>query len=259
MNPSTLARSAHSFRSSALLGVGPSGATEEPSDGSRRADLLGRRTASARVLGRAIGASLARSRESLTWTSRCEDAPMETSSSSFELTLVQPRSWQADGDANFAQLDRQLDGIRPRTSEAAVVVLPELVGSSMARTNYCSAVSRLATRLDRWVIGGSHHWERDGQLRNAGVVAAPTGEIVAAYEKRHPFGAEIDSDVGSGDGPVVFDVNGVSVAAMVCADFWHSECVQRLDPHPDVIAVASFSISRGRSPGPRRSSGATSR
>lgn len=174
---------------------------------------------------------------------------METSSGSFELTLVQPRAWQADGDANFAELDRLLDGLRPPNSESAVVVLPELVGSSMARSNYCSAVGRLAARLDRWVIGGSHHLQRDGEQRNAGVVAAPTGEIVATYEKRYPFGVEIDAHVGSGDGPVVFDVNGVSVATMICSDFWHSECVHQLDPHPDVIAVASFSISRGRAPG----------
>jgi predicted amidohydrolase len=175
-----------------------------------------------------------------------KDAPMQTS---IELTLVQPRVWQVDGDANFAQLERHLAGIRPRASEAAVVVLPELVGSSMARARYCSAVSQLAARLDRWVIGGSHHWDADGGRRNAGVVVAPTGDIVAAYEKRHPFGAEIDADVGSGAGPVVVDVGGVSVAAMICADFWHSECVHQLDPHPDVIAVASFSISRGRAPG----------
>jgi len=174
---------------------------------------------------------------------------VETPSASIELTLVQPRSWHADGQANFAQIGRQLDGVGPPTSASAVVVLPELVGSSMARTQYCAAVSRLAARLDRWVIGGSHHWERDGGQRNAGVVAAPTGDISATYEKRHPFGSEIDADVEAGDGPIVFDANGVSVAAIICADFWHSDCVRELDPHPDVIAVASFSISRGRAPG----------
>ena len=72
-----------------------------------------------------------------------------------------------------------------------------------------------------------------------------TGRCVSS----HPFGLELDADITSGDGPAVFDVNGVSVAAMICVDFWHSECVHELDPHPDVIAVASFSISRGRTPG----------
>lgn len=132
---------------------------------------------------------------------------------------------------------------------AAVVVLPELVGAAMGRAEYTDAVTNLARRLERWVVGGSHHWVRDTGTRNAGLVASPSGEVVAAYQKQNPYGSERAAGVHDGDGPIVFDAMGISVGAVICADFWHSECIQRLEPHPDVIAVASFSISRGRAPG----------
>jgi predicted amidohydrolase len=179
---------------------------------------------------------------------RCDDAPV-VRADSIELTLVQPRTWTPDGDANFAEVARLLRSMPAADGAAAVVVLPELVGASMARGAYVEAVTGLAGRLQRWVVGGSHHWTVDGGTRNAGLVAAPSGEIVATFEKQNPYGSERAARVQEGDGPVVFDAMGVSIGAVICADFWHSECVQRLDPHPDVIAVASFSISRGRAPG----------
>jgi predicted amidohydrolase len=166
-----------------------------------------------------------------------------------ELTLVQPRRWDAAGDANFAEIRRLLARPAARPSAGAVIVLPELVGSSMRRADYVAAVGDLARATGSWVVGGSHHWTRRGRTRNAGVVAGPDGEVAATYEKRHPFGVELDRSVDRGDGPAVVDVGGVRVGVMICADFWHSECIRELEPHPDVIAVASFSISRQRAPG----------
>lgn len=168
---------------------------------------------------------------------------------SIELTLVQPRSWTEDGVANFAEVERLLDSMPKPDGGAALVVLPELVGASMDRDAYTDAVTNLAGRLGRWVVGGSHHWLQGTGTRNAGLVAGPDGDVVAAYQKRNPYGSERADGVLDGDGPIVFDAMGVTVGAVICADFWHSECIQQLDPHPDVIAVASFSISRGRAPG----------
>jgi len=166
-----------------------------------------------------------------------------------EVTLVQPRSWSPDGEANFADVARLLRSLPPNERVPAVVVLPELIGSSMPRDDYADAVGEVARRLGRWVVGGSHHWVTPTTTRNAGVVADPAGQVVATYEKQNPYGSERADGVSEGDGPAVFDAGGVSVAAVICADFWHSECIHALDPHPDVIAVSSFSISRGRAPG----------
>jgi predicted amidohydrolase len=147
-----------------------------------------------------------------------------------ELTLVQPRSWTPDGVANFAEVGKLLRSMPTPGAGPAVVVLPELVGASMDRAEYTETVTTLACRLERWVVGGSHHWSRDAGTRNAGLVAAPSGEVVAAYQKQNPYGSERAAGVHEGDGPIVFDALGVSVGAVICADFWHSECIQRLEP-----------------------------
>src|SRR5205807_9263465 len=153
-----------------------------------------------------------------------------------ELTLVQPRVGQTAGASNSVEIARLLDQALQHIVAPSLVVLPELVGSAMARDEYCEAVSQVAVRTMSWVVGGSHHWRRGGRVRNAGVVAAPTGELVPAYEKRNPYGVEVEMGVEPGDGPVVVDVDGCSVAVMICSDFWHSECIYELEMHPHVIA-----------------------
>ncbi len=94
------------------------------------------------------------------------------------LTLVQPRDWADDGDANFDAVSRLLRG-SAAAGVPEVVVLPELVGSAMPRDGYLARVTELAVRRGAWVVGGSHHWDSTAGVRNAGVVVDPDGAACA--------------------------------------------------------------------------------
>ena len=133
-----------------------------------------------------------------------------------------------------------------------LLVLPEHLGADLDRTRYVVAVRLLARRLGVWVVGGSHHRRRREGLLNCGVVVDPRGDVVAEYHKRNPYRFERGIGVSAGDRSGVFDADGVRVAVLVCADFFFSELLHKLDGPVDLIAVPAFSLTRAPRPAPAR-------
>jgi predicted amidohydrolase len=124
-----------------------------------------------------------------------------------------------------------------------VLVLPELVGATMARSQYVHELRAISAVAGSWVVGGSHYGTA-GPLTNAGVVLDPAGHEVDHYEKRNPYGIEHAHGVQPGDRHATFDIGGRTVTVMICADAWFAELL--LDAHrsADLVVVPSFSITR---------------
>jgi predicted amidohydrolase len=165
--------------------------------------------------------------------------------------VAQPRRWSPSGEENLEALGRAVGRVVADGSRD-LLVLPEHVGADLDRTRYIAAVQLLARRLGVWVVGGSHHLRRREGLLNCGVVVDPRGDVVAEYHKLNPYGFERGIGVRPGDRLGVFEAEGVRVAVLVCADFFFSDLLHKLDGPVDIIAVPAFSLTRAPRPAPAR-------
>jgi omega-amidase len=168
------------------------------------------------------------------------------------VVVVQPPAWTPDGDRNLDAIRAALDATPDAIQPGDLLVLPELVGASMDHARYLRRIQDTARALGVWVVGGSHHHSTRGRTVNTGAVAGPDGDLVATYDKHHPYGVDTEGGVDPGDRLGAFEVRGRQVLVLICADFWHSALLHTTDLRPDVIAVPSFSVSRLRPPTPAR-------
>jgi omega-amidase len=138
--------------------------------------------------------------------------------------------------------------LKTRRGSEDIIVLPELIGASADRSEYLADLRWLSTRTGAWVVGGSHHWMQAHGLVNCGAVVDPGGEVVAAYEKSHPYGQELDEGVVAGKGAAVFEINGLRCTVLICADFWYTSSFCAPASDPDIVLVPSFSFSQRSTP-----------
>lgn len=129
-----------------------------------------------------------------------------------------------------------------------ILVLPELIGGNADRSEYLSELRSLSHNTGAWVVGGSHYWRETDRIVNCGVVADPEGQIVAAYEKSHPYDQEIRDGVMPGIGGALFEVNGVRCLVLICADFWYSSSFNAGELRPDIVIIPAFSFSQRPTP-----------
>ncbi len=160
------------------------------------------------------------------------------------LVAVQLPHWSPDGAANFGHA-QDLLGDSPEAG--SLIVLPELIGADLAEAAYQGHVTELAHKTSSWVVGGSHYLHTASGKLNAGVVADPTGRIVAAYSKRHPFGPEV-GQVIAGQGGAMFDLGGLDVLVMICADVLYPDSFRDLPSRPTILAAPIFSLTSRDSP-----------
>lgn len=87
----------------------------------------------------------------------------------------------------------------------------------------------LAGRLDR----------QGEKIYNKATVFAPDGRVLADYAKIHLFGSERDT-MEPGDQKVIFELNGMKIGIMICADFGFPELSRKYaTAGVDVLAVSS--------------------
>jgi predicted amidohydrolase len=70
---------------------------------------------------------------------------------------------------------------------------------------------------------------------------------VAEYEKANRYGSELSNGVKAGSGGAVFRVGGLTVLALICADFWHWR-PGSIGASPDIVVVPAFSVTRRARP-----------
>jgi predicted amidohydrolase len=86
-------------------------------------------------------------------------------------------------------------------------------------------------------VGGSiDYQDEDGARQNACFVVDAEGHEVGRYDKRVLFAREIESR-RSGTAPGVFEVAGVRVGVLVCADLWDPLMALELRDRVDVLCV----------------------
>lgn len=82
--------------------------------------------------------------------------------------------------------------------------------------------------------------ERQGdKIYNKGTVFAPDGQILADYAKIHLYNQERET-LAPGDEKVIFELNGMKIGIMICADFGFPELSRKYaTAGADVLAVTS--------------------
>jgi predicted amidohydrolase len=171
-----------------------------------------------------------------------------------KIYLTQLRSINTTFGATADWLLRTIDKCRFSVSRDDIMLLPELVGGECGQDEYVKLTADLGRQIGCYVVAGSHHDRVGTHLRNRGAVANPDGAIIARYEKQRPYGIESQLGVVPGSSMGTFDVAGLRVLVMICADFWYSAVLLgHLAPRPDIILVPTLSISRRPSPEVARS------
>ncbi len=168
----------------------------------------------------------------------------------------QPQAWVRIA---ALQLDLQMDQVMPNlhlirstverevgTAPLDVVVLPEIFSGRHKTTDGSDErrfLCTLARSCDVHVIGGSCQIaEADGRRFNRCFVVHRSGEEVGHYDKRALFSTEAEGRE-CGQGPGVFDLDGVRVGVLICADIWHPELAREVHDRIDLLAVpASTSV-----------------
>lgn len=163
------------------------------------------------------------------------------------VVLTQPNV-RGTAQDNFAHVSRLLDGKSPALQNPDVIVLPELIGFGLSTAQYQEALIAMAARYGAHIIGGSHFRDEQNGLINQGFVVAPSGDILASYEKENPYFGERDHGAASGNGGCYVLINGVSCFVTICADFFHADTFNRLNERPDIIFVTASSVSRKPTP-----------
>ena len=142
-------------------------------------------------------------------------------------------------DESLAAIRDQLHALHTE-GRADLLVLPELFDGRPESANEGRATEflrSLARESGANVIGGSCLITEGGGRRvNRCFVFGADGRPLGHYDKRVLFAGE--SKVReAGDRPAVFDLDGVRVGVLVCADLWHPELARELVGRVDVLAV----------------------
>lgn len=165
--------------------------------------------------------------------------------------LVRPSHWSPDGQVNFDVVEQMLAAQRPCLGAEDVVLLPELVGASLSRSDYLGRVGDLARWAGASVVGGSHHEDTGAAIVNRGAVVDPGGRLLAEYDKLHPYGVEQHAGVVPGRAGRSFELNGRRVHVLLCADLWYSASLAR-HTTIDAVFVPAFSLTQWDTPAPAR-------
>ena len=164
-----------------------------------------------------------------------------------KVALTEPRLTHSNGHENHAAVIRQLDAAALDLGPDDLLVLPEHFDGTPDGAEYEEGVSALARRYDCHVVGGSHHAHGPTRSVNAGVVAAPDGTLLGRYEKLRPYATE-RSLVSPGTELGQFEIGGLRILVLVCADFWFSDLFDRAAHMPDLVVVPALSVTRKPTP-----------
>lgn len=160
---------------------------------------------------------------------------------------------------NVLTFERHLDATSELEADRYdLVVWPEssaqYQGDPVTNPERRDQVAEQARRLGSFILIGTSRGVSDTEWINANVVFNPEGEIIGEYQKQHPvpFGesvpareffdfipdiARVPRDMVPGDGPVVFDLDGVTMGSVISFEGGFAE-----EPRQEVLAGAQFLV-----------------
>jgi predicted amidohydrolase len=159
------------------------------------------------------------------------------------IAALQPALKPQAATANMVLLRRMVEDL-VTVDRLDVVVLPEVFdGCSDPQPGTDPSVDARAflanlARVCRVnVIGGSVDCpQARGRSRNSCFVVDRQGGELGRYDKRVLFSHEADRRT-AGDGPGIFELDGVRVGVLICADLWPPELARELLDKADVLYV----------------------
>jgi len=161
--------------------------------------------------------------------------------------------WE-DRDANFRKVEDYL--AEAERKKVDLVVLPEMfaIGFTMNAAPFAEGSDGPTTRFlsqsaRRWGVHilGACVFQSDTLPRNAALLYGPTGELLARYDKIHPFTMSKEHEnYAAGDRLVVVPALGFNILLSVCYDLRFPELYRAaLDLGADLITViANWPIER---------------
>jgi predicted amidohydrolase len=144
-----------------------------------------------------------------------------------------------------------------REAGARLLVLPEMCtsGFTMAASEFADAddgpsvraLSKIAAEFEIWIVAGMP-MRRDTAFVNSAVAIAPDGEVKAIYDKQRLFAYATEHKIYSpGGGPCIVEIDGVSVALLICYDLRFPELFRAVGPASDAfIVIANWPTQRQR-------------
>ncbi len=106
-------------------------------------------------------------------------------------------------------------------------------------------LANLSIRLKTTLIGGSVVEEENGKFYNACYVF-DEGRIVGKYRKVNLYHREAGKGISTGNDYKFFDVKGIRIGLLICADVLFPESYRKLaELNPDIVFVPTTSPYRG--------------
>jgi predicted amidohydrolase len=175
--------------------------------------------------------------------------PPESTPRHLRIAALQPSLSAQAGTANMVLLRRMVEDLAA-DAPLDVVVLPEAFDprtaeSGQARQADQAAGARqflrhLARACSVNVIGGSMEYPvPPGRPRNSCFVVDRQGNELGRYDKRVLFSHEADRR-SPGEGPGIFDFEGLRVGVLICGDLWRPELARELLDSVDLVCVPAM-------------------
>ena len=164
-------------------------------------------------------------------------------------------AWE-EKEKNYRKVERFLE--KARSEKVDLLVLPEMfaLGFTMNSDSFAEDTDGPTTRfLSRCAGKSSMHilgscvFKGPDKPHNAALLYSPEGELLARYDKVHPFTmGDEDKHYSAGDRPVVVKAAGFRIQLTVCYDLRFPELYRAgLDRGADLITViANWPIERER-------------
>jgi predicted amidohydrolase len=130
----------------------------------------------------------------------------------------------------------EVESLLARTSEADLVILPELsnsgynfldrdhavsLASTVEESEYVNRLLEIASKNEQHIVTGFHEKEGD-ELFNSSLFLTPGGEV-GKYRKIHLFMKEKEIFSEGNSGLPVFEMNGIRLGMLICFDYLFPE------------------------------------
>jgi predicted amidohydrolase len=170
---------------------------------------------------------------------------MAADSTIFRVAVLQPDLTADRQMANLHMLRGMVDELTAGGLD--LLVLPEVFDGNLSMSptaaeieNARQFLSTLARAANTNVIGGSIFPEIEGRRRNSCFIIDRQGREVGRYDKRIMF--SIESDLREpGTGPGIYELDGVRIAVLICADLWWPELAREVCGKADLLCVPAKS------------------
>lgn len=175
-----------------------------------------------------------------------------TSKDSFTLAALQliPSSQLSD---TITTIDKLIKPLVSQESKPDCIVLPEYCFGSVQEWKLAGAkgkdyylqvwkaVSRLCQKHRIDMVAGSMPYKtHEGMWRNRSFLISSTGKVVGEYDKQRPFRMEKKLGLEPGNRTLIFELDKLRLAILICADLWSARIVQQVAREADFIAVPTM-------------------